>query len=139
MPSFMARPRAELNSSVWRDLTTTTTSSLRRDLTAITTSPSAPIHDSYNNLTTAQSTTLTTSSLHAHGIPTTRRRRRRASTKEHGFNRELGRQDHCKIWYNGCLGGSNTLYSMRQSHANLNLTRCVDCRVVHVINYLTKR
>ena len=50
MPSFMARPRAELNSSIWRDLTTTTTSLLRRDLTAITTLLSAPIHDSYQFL-----------------------------------------------------------------------------------------
>jgi hypothetical protein len=133
MPSFMARPRAELNSSIWRDLTTTTTSLLRRDLTATTTSLrrdltatttllTAPIHDSYNNLTTAQSTTLTTTSPHARGIPTTRRWRWRASTKEHGFNRELERQDHCKIWYNGCLGGSDTRYTTRE----FNLTGGID-------------
>jgi len=72
----------------------------RRDLTTLTTSSPRRRHrfdDSYN---------LITASMRTRGIPTTRRRRRRASTKEHGYNRELGRQDHCKIWYNGWLGGS---------------------------------
>jgi hypothetical protein len=87
------------------DLTTPTTSSPRT---------AARSDDSYN-LTNARARAR-------RSIPTTQRRRwrwrrRRASTKA-WITTELGRRRHCKIWYNGCLGGLNTRYT--------NLTRGVD-------------
>ena len=87
------------------DLTTPTTSSPRT---------AAQSNDSCN-LTNARARAR-------RGIPTTRRRqwrwrRRRASIKAL-ITTELGRRHHCKIWYNGYLGGLNIWYT--------NLTRGVD-------------
>jgi hypothetical protein len=74
---------------IWRDLTTSTTSSLygSTDLTTPTTSPPR-----------------------AHGIPTIRRSRR-ASTKAWITTGSLRGEDHCKSWYKRCLGGSKTWYT----------------------------
>jgi hypothetical protein len=73
--------------------------------------------DDSNNLTAARarrhrfddSYNLLTASLRARGIPTTRRRCRRASTKAWITTGSLGGRDYYKIWCNGCLGGSQAL------------------------------
>jgi hypothetical protein len=102
--------------------------------------------DSYHLTERARTdlTTPTTSQTRAHGIPTTRRSgraggaRRRASTKV-WITTRAREADNTPI-YRATSASDTPLRSLvGVDLARFNLTRGVDCRVVHATNYLTKR
>jgi hypothetical protein len=57
--------------------------------------------------------------------------------KSMDYNRELRRQGSLQDLVYQLL--RRLKYAVFNDFANLNLTRGVDCRIVHVINYFTKR